>query len=101
MKEKQILQEGEYTIPKGYTAKKVGSTLKVYKSKRNVLHDDDYRCKDCVHFVKGFSTNSGLYETNVCDMFPTRITDGGIYRYKAVQKYAMPCFNFQAREKKQ
>ena len=85
------LQEGEYLIPDGYTVKKVGRTLKVYKSKSNRLSEGDYRCKDCKHYVKGFDTISGWYETDVCDMIPKRLTKEGRYAYKAVPKYNLPC----------
>lgn len=92
------LQEGEYLIPDGYSVKKVGNTLQVYKSKRNVLPEGEYRCKDCKHYVKGFSLNSGWYETNVCDMQPKRITKEGRYTYKAAQKYGLPCVKFELKK---
>lgn len=91
----RTIEEGEYLIPNGYSVKRVGDKLTVYKSKRNVLKVGEYRCKDCKHYVKGFSTNSGWYETMVCEENPKRITNDGRYTYKAVQKYGMPCYKFE------
>ena len=97
-RKEQILQEGEYTIPEGYTAKKVGSILQVYKSKKNVLSDGEYRCKDCKHYVKGYSSNSGWCETMVCGLMLKRTTKKGRPVYKAAQKYGIPCDKFELKE---
>ena len=95
------LQEGEYLIPDGYSVKKVGKTLQVYKSKSNRLDKDEYRCKDCKHYVRGYSSNSAWYETMVCDLTLKRTTKEGRQCYKAVNKYAKPCGFFEKIEEQQ
>ena len=89
------LQEGEYQIPDGYSVKKVGKILQVYKTKAKRLAKDEYRCKDCKHYVSGFSSNSAWYETMVCELMFKRTTKDGRPCYKAVNKYAMPCEKFE------
>ena len=92
------LQEGEYMIPDGLSIKKVGRVLQVYKSKANRLSEDEYRCKDCKHYVSGFSSNSAWYETKVCELLYKRSTKEGRPCYKAVNKYAKPCDKFVLKE---
>lgn len=92
------LQEGEYLIPDGYSVKKVGRTLQVHKSKGKRLCDGEYRCKDCKHYVSGYSSNSAWYETMVCELIFKRTTKEGRPCYKAVKKYAMPCEKFERKE---
>lgn len=92
------LQEGEYFIPDGYSVKKVGRTLQVYQSKSNRLPKGEYRCKDCKHYVKGFSSNSAWYETRVCELIFKRTTKEGRPCYKAVNKYGKPCDKFELKE---
>lgn len=94
------LQEGEYFIPDGYSVKKVGQTLQVYKSKANRLPKGEYRCKDCKHYVRGFSSNSAWYETMVCELIFKRTTKEGRPCYKAVNKYGKPCDKFELKEGK-
>lgn len=94
------LQEGEYLIPDGYSVKQVGRTIQVYKSKRKTLKDGDYRCKDCIHCVEGYSSNSGWYMTKVCEEQPKRMSkDGKRMFYKSAQKYGKPCEHFKPMEK--
>ena len=93
------LQEGEYMIPDGLSIKKVGRVLQVYRSKANHLSEGEYRCKDCKHYVRGFSSNSAWYETMVCDLLYKRSTKDGRPCYKAVNKYAKPCDKFVLKEK--
>ena len=92
------LQEGEYAIPDGYSIKKVGRTLKVYKSKSTKLAEGEYRCKDCKHYVLGYSSNSAWYETRVCELLFKRMTKEGRPCYKAVNKYGKPCVNFELKK---
>ena len=93
-----ILQEGDYKIPQGYSIKRNGNTLIVYKSKRKVLQEGEYRCKDCVHYQKGYSLNSGWYETMICKMLLKRVAKDGRQVHKAVPKYNMPCDKFEPRK---
>lgn len=93
------LQEGEYMIPDGLSIRKVGRILKVYKPKDNRLSEGEYRCKDCKHYVRGFSSNSAWYETMVCELILKRTTKEGRPCYKAVNKYKKPCEKFELREK--
>ena len=81
------LQEGEYLIPDGYTVKKVGKTLQVYKSKSRKLPEGVYRCKHCKHYVAGYSPNSGWHETIVCDTVLKRIAKDGRKLYKSANPY--------------
>lgn len=90
-----ILQEGEYIIPKGYSIKRVGNTITVYKSKANVIPEGEYRCKDCIHYNTGYSLNSGYYPTMICDMQPKRESKDGRQLYKAAKKYGKICCYFK------
>lgn len=90
-----ILQEDEYTIPEGYSIKKVGHTITIYKSKTNKLTEEDYRCKDCIHYVQGYSLNSGYYPTIVCDKQPKKDSKDGRTLYKAAKKYGKICTYFE------
>ena len=85
-------------IPDGLSIRKVGKTLQVYKSKSNRLSEGEYRCKDCKHYVKGFSNNSAWYETMICELTYKRTTKEGRTCYKAVNKYAKPCGFFELKE---
>ena len=88
------LQEGEYLIPYGYTAKLVGRTVWVYKTRRNTLKEGDYRCRDCSHFTRGFSINSRILETNVCAIMVRKVFEGKVL-YKAALPYDKPCSKFK------
>jgi len=59
------------------------------------LVEGEYRCKDCKHYVKGFSSNSAWFETNVCELLFKRTTKEGRPCYKAVNKYNLPCDKFE------
>lgn len=95
------LKEGEYMIPDGLSIKKVGRILQVYKSKTNRLSEGEYRCKDCKHYVRGYSSNSAWFETMVCELLYKRSTKEGRPYYKAVNKYAKPCDKFELKEERQ
>ena len=96
---KIVLQEGEYTIPPGYTIKKVGGVIRVYKSASKCLGPNDHRCKDCAHYVEGYSLNSGWYKTKVCELQPKRPSkDGKRMLYKAAKKYGKPCDKFELKK---
>lgn len=94
-----LLTEGEYEIPDGYTIERSGNRLVVRPSHKNVLSEDDPRCRDCVHRVMGYSKNSGYYETHVCQKQPV-CTDKikGVVRYKAVGEYGKACSDFVKRK---
>ena len=90
-----ILQEGEYIIPDGYTLKKVGNTIQVYKSKSRKLPEGVYRCKHCKHYRRGYSLNSGFYETFICDEAFKKIAKDGRHLYKSAHPYTKPCDKFE------
>lgn len=93
------LEIGDYVIPDGCSIMRSGRTLLVYETKSNKLKEGDYRCKDCIHYIKGYSPNSGWFETTVCRMFPKRMSkDGKRMLYKAAYKYGKPCDSFKMRE---
>ena len=91
----KTIPEGNYLIPDGCTITRSGNILSVRKKICNKLTEDEYRCKDCVHRVKGYSLNSGHYPTMVCEELPKREGKDGIMRYKAVTKYGLPCTKFE------
>lgn len=93
------LKEGEYFIPDGYTVKRIGCTIHVYKPKPRGLIEGDYRCKDCVHYVEGYTSNSRWYKSLVCQMQPKKQSKDGMVLYKAVSKYGKICDNFRLKEK--
>lgn len=93
------LQEGEYLIPDGYSIKRVGRTIQVYKSKTHLLSENDHRCKDCIHYVDGYSLNSGWFMTKVCDAQIKRESkDGKRMLYHAAKKYGKICYKFEERK---
>jgi hypothetical protein len=92
------LQEGTYQIPDGLSVKQVGRTIEVYKSKKKTLEEGDYRCKDCIHYVKGLGKQSGGWETMVCEEKPAGEDKKGVMRYYAMSKYGKPCESFKLRE---
>lgn len=89
------LKIGEYFIPDGCTAKKVGRTIQIYETVKKTLRKDDLRCKHCQYFIKGHSV--GHYLTEVCKMKP-KGERRGIPYYFAANKYNMPCSNFKRKE---
>lgn len=89
------LKEGEYVIPEGYTVKRVGRTIQIYKTLKKTLSDGDLRCKDCQYFIRGHSVS--YYTTEVCKMKPKKEKNGVQY-YFAANKYNMPCSNFKKRD---
>ena len=92
------LQEGEYSIPDGCTAKIVGRTIMVYKSKKNTLSPEQLRCKDCKHRVQGKSV--GWFDTWVCDVKPKPLKADKVMRFHAAPKYGKPCVNFEINKEK-
>lgn len=94
-----LLTEGEYQIPDGYTIERSGNKFVVRPSHKNVLSEDDHRCRDCVHRVMGYSKNSGYYKTYVCLMQPVcKDKIKGVVRYKAVGEYGKSCSSFAKRK---
>lgn len=81
------LQEGEYFIPDGCTAKFVGRVV-VYKRKSKKLAPTEYRCKDCKHRREGYCFSRQRYRSWVCELKPK--SESGLY-YCAPQ-YGKPCF---------
>jgi hypothetical protein len=92
------LKEGKYFIPDGYTVRRVGKILHVYKPKSKGLIEGDYRCKDCVHYVEGYTSNVRWYKSIVCDVQPKREAKDGKMLYKAAQKYGKPCDKFELKQ---
>ena len=93
----QTLKEGEYIIPDGLVVKRRGKMLKVYKTVRKYLVEGQYRCRDCAHNVKGYTTSVRWYMSDVCECKPKRIDKDGRQLYYTVRKYGMPCNNFDLR----
>ena len=95
------LKIGEYLIPEGCTFKRVGNTIQVYRKKKDKLKVDEYRCKDCKHYVEGH-TGSHFWTTAVCDMKPKkRKCANGHKLFYMAQKYGKPCELFELRKEKQ
>ena len=92
------LKEGEYFIPDGYTVKRVGRTIQVYKPRTKGLIEGDYRCKDCVHYVEGYTSNIRWYKSIVCDVQLKREAKDGMMLYKGAKKYGKPCDNFELKQ---
>lgn len=93
------LKEGVYFIPDGYTIKRIGRSIQVYKPRGKCLAEGDYRCKDCVHYVEGYTSNSGWYKSIVCDVQPKWKAKDGRMLYKAAQKYGKLCYKFELKGK--
>ena len=94
-----LLTEGEYQIPDDYTVVRSGNRLTVRPSHKNVLGEDDPRCRDCVHRVMGYTKNSGYYKTHVCLMQPVcKDKIKGVVRYKAAGEYGKACSSFARRK---
>lgn len=91
------IKEGSYKVPEGYTAKCVNRVVHVYKTKRSNIPVGEYRCRDCKHYVRGYSC---YWETIVCDMKPKRVTLDGKQLYYSAIKYGKPCKDFVLRESK-
>ncbi len=104
------LKIGEYLIPEGYTVKRIGNTLKVYRKKNRTLGEGEFRCKDCKHYVIGHS-NLCYWTTTVCDAKPKVLSDAmekkkknhKDYRhfklYFAAITYGKPCDMFELKTK--
>lgn len=100
---KIMLQEGEYTIPDDCRAIVANGKVKVFKRKYRTLKENDFRCRDCVHYHKGqTSTNQKSHNFGyICDMKPkevcnTKFTNLRLY-YTAL-KYGKICEHFERKE---
>ena len=101
------LQVGEYFIPKDCTIRRIGQTIQVYRKRKDRLDVGEYRCKDCKHYVKGYTNAIYYWTTDVCEMKPKAPSKKQLSNpqlanrklYFAAQKYGKPCDNFELRNR--
>lgn len=93
------IKEGVYLIPDNLRAiiKDSGKTLIIQKRKRINPHlkEEDYRCKNCIHRVKGYCyKNIRWYESFVCEMKPKGEGDFGQKYFYSCSDTGKPCEHF-------
>ena len=69
------IEPGKYDIPHGYIVKVLpgGRHLWIKPRHKHTLAPDDYRCRDCVHQVKGYTGVTSYRPTKVCELRPKRL----------------------------
>ena len=91
----ETLKEGTYNIPEDLRVVVINpTTIKVQKRKARspILKEGEYRCRDCIHWIKGHTYKSHPhYWAVVCEMKPKG--DGGLFY--AQHYYGKPCEHFQ------
>lgn len=102
MSMREMLQEGEYTIVDGREIAANGK-VKVFKRKYRTLKENDFRCRDCVHYHKGqTSTNQKSHNFGyICDMKPKEVCNTqftNLKLYYTALKYGKICEHFERKE---
>ena len=105
------IQIGIYDIPKDCRAVILegGRRIEIRKKKPFLKSLDDYRCKDCRHFVEGHATFSPRWTTIVCDAKPKRYSEAmqrimekkgykDFQIFFAANTYGKPCEMFELKE---
>lgn len=98
------IKPGLYIVPDGYRVvlKDHNRAIEIREKERN---PEGYRCKDCRHFVRGY-TSYHEYTTTVCDLKPKTLSEamrksiaairfGDKQLYYHVTKYDKTCSKFE------
>ncbi len=97
------LQQGEYRVPQGHTARVKGGVVRIEPREDRT---DYARCRFCAHYELGHTFHSNGFRTYVCMMRPKSTRD---YRrdreeppahkcYYARSPYSPACADFRRRE---
>ena len=98
-----MLQEGEYTIADDCRAIVASGKVIVFKRQHRTLKENDFRCRDCVHYHKGqTSTNQESHNFGyICDMKPKEVCNNNSKNqklYYSALKYGKICDHFERKE---